>query len=126
MTGTFNTMQMRQRVNFAIFLGPAIVLIFLFYIAPIIVDVGMSFTDMGKTLRVEESFTLKNFERMFTGDRRLSGIMFLTLLYVLGTLTIFNTTFGLVLALVTTSVPERSGAFFRAIWLLPRMSPAVV
>ncbi|MCZ6556442.1 MAG: sugar ABC transporter permease [SAR324 cluster bacterium] len=126
MAGRFNNMQMRQRVNFVIFLGPAIVIIFLFYIAPIIVDLGMSFTDMGKTLKVEEYFTLKNYYRMFTGDRRLAGVMFRTLLYVLVTLTIFNTTFGLVLALVTTSVPERSGAFFRAIWLLPRMSPAVV
>ena len=27
---------------------------------------------------------------------------------------------------MTTALPERSGAFFRAVWLLPRMSPSVV
>jgi inositol-phosphate transport system permease protein len=45
---------------------------------------------------------------------------------VLGTLAIFNLTYGLVLALVTTALPDRAGAFFRAVWLLPRMSPSVV
>ena len=30
------------------------------------------------------------------------------------------------LALTTTAVSERLGAFFRSVWLLPRMSPSVV
>ena len=50
----------------------------------------------------------------------------LTATYVVLTLVIFNTTFGLVLALTTTALSERVGSFFRAIWLLPRMSPSVV
>jgi inositol-phosphate transport system permease protein len=45
---------------------------------------------------------------------------------VLCTLAIFNVGYGLLLALVTTALPERSGAFFRSVWLLPRMSPSVV
>jgi inositol-phosphate transport system permease protein len=49
-----------------------------------------------------------------------------TLIYVLCTLAIFNVSYGLVLALATTALPERTGAFFRAVWLLPRMSPSVV
>jgi len=115
----------RQQLNLLIFLGPAIILLLLFFIAPVIVDVIVAFTDMGRSLKVSE-FTLANFERMFTRDTRLVKSLSLTLLYVLGTLAIFNVTFGLVLALVTTSVPDRIGGFFRAVWLLPRMSPSVV
>ena len=35
-------------------------------------------------------------------------------------------TFGLVLALTTTSLNDMSGGFFRGVWLLPRMSPSVL
>lgn len=111
--------------NFALFLGPALVLLALFFIFPVIVDIAIAFTDMGQTLQVKE-FTTKNFERMLGGDRRLSMALGLTFIYVLGTLAIFNVTFGLVLALTTTAIPDRVGSFFRAVWLLPRMSPSVV
>ncbi|MEX0852859.1 MAG: sugar ABC transporter permease [Bauldia sp.] len=115
----------RRRLDRLIFLGPATGLLVLFFIAPVIVDIGIAFSDMGRNLRVSE-FTTENVERMLTGDRRLSGVLTTTFLYVLFTLGIFNVTYGLVLALVTTSLPERTGAFFRAVWLLPRMSPSVV
>ncbi len=115
----------RRAANLALFLGPAIVLLAMFFVAPVIVDVGISFTDMGRTLRVEE-ITLANFERMLTRDTRLASSLAVTLIYVFATLAVFNVTFGLVLALATTAVPERAGNFFRAVWLLPRMSPSVV
>ncbi len=49
-----------------------------------------------------------------------------TLIYVLCTLAIFNVGYALLLSLTTTALPQRTGAFFRAVWLLPRMSPSVV
>jgi inositol-phosphate transport system permease protein len=49
-----------------------------------------------------------------------------TVVYVLGTLLIFNTTFGLILAILTTSIGRRASTFFRAVWLLPRFTPPVV
>lgn len=115
----------RQRMNFALFLGPALVLIFLFFVAPIVIDLFLAFTDMGRTLKVSK-FTLENFQRMFTRDTRLLGSLGVTFIFVLATLGIFNVTFALLLALMTTAVPPRLGAFFRAVWLLPRMSPSVV
>ena len=39
---------------------------------------------------------------------------------------IFNVTFGLILALLTTAISRASGSFFRGVWLLPRMSPSVL
>jgi inositol-phosphate transport system permease protein len=115
----------RQRVNFALFLGPALILLACFFIAPVIVDLGLAFTDMDRTLAVTR-FTLENFERMITHDSRLVASLGITAVFVLATLGIFNVTFALLLALTTTAVPRALGAFFRAVWLLPRMSPSVV
>lgn len=119
------TQKSRQVTNFLIFLGPAIVLLLCFFILPVFVDVAIAFTDMGQTLKVTE-FTTKNFDRMLGGDRRMLKSLGLTLVYLFGTLAIFNVTYGLILALVTTAIPEKLGSFFRAVWLLPRMSPSVV
>jgi inositol-phosphate transport system permease protein len=63
---------------------------------------------------------------MATHDTRLLAALGITAIFVVTTLGIFNVTFALLLALVTTAVPQRLGAFFRAVWLLPRMSPSVV
>ena len=115
----------RRRLDRALFLGPATVLLALFFLAPVIVDLGLAFTDMGRNLRVTH-FTTDNVERMLTGDRRLPSVIATTFIYVLCTLAIFNISYGLILALLTTALPERAGAFFRSVWLLPRMSPSVV
>ncbi len=115
----------RQRINMLIFLGPAILLTLIFFVLPVIVDVVVSFTDLGRSLRIGE-FTTKQYEKVFVGDRRLGQIIGLTFIYVFGTLAIFNVTFGLVLALLTTAIPRTSGSFFRGVWLLPRMSPSVL
>ncbi len=125
MAGYGATSRERQRINAIVFLGPACVLLFFFFIAPVLVDIFVAFTDMGRTLEIHE-LTTANFERMFTRDRRLAQTLVTTFMYVLGTLAVFNVTFGLLLALVTTAVPERVGGFFRSVWLLPRMSPSVI
>ena len=121
----FAAAQRRQRINMALFLGPALLLLLLFFITPVVVDIFVAFTDMGRTLRIEE-ITTKNFERMVTRDRRIASTLAVTAIYVFTTLAIFNVTFGLILALITTALPDKVGGFFRAVWLLPRMSPSVV
>jgi inositol-phosphate transport system permease protein len=115
----------RRRVNMLIFLGPAILLTLAFFVLPVIVDVAVSFTDLGRSLTVRE-ITTEQYQKVFAGDRRLTQVIALTFIYVLGTLAIFNVTFGLVLALLTTAIPKASGTFFRGVWLLPRMSPSVL
>jgi inositol-phosphate transport system permease protein len=115
----------RQLANFAIFLGPALILTAVFFIVPVIIDIVVSFTDMGRSLRVTE-FTTKQYERIFSGDHGLTSAISITFVYVLGTLAIFNVTFALILAIVTTTINKQSGSFFRAVWLLPRMSPSVL
>lgn len=116
---------MRRRVNYVIFLGPAIVLTVVFFIVPVLIDIAVSFTDLGRALRITEVST-ENYEKIFAGDSRLTQVVGLTLIYVFGTLAIFNVTFGLLLALVTTPIHPVSSGFFRGVWLLPRMSPSVL
>lgn len=115
----------RRRVNFLIFLGPAILLTVVFFIVPVLIDIAVSFTDMGRSLRIDE-ITTAQYEKIFAGDSRLTEVIGLTLVYVFATLAIFNVTFGLILALVTTPIHKVSGGFFRGVWLLPRMSPSVL
>ena len=115
----------RQRANFALFLGPALILLACFFVAPVVVDLVLAFTDMDRTLAVT-TLTLENFQRMLTRDSRLLASLGITAIFVVSTLAIFNVSFALLLALTTTAVPKRMGAFFRAVWLLPRMSPSVV
>ena len=116
---------MRRRVNLAIFLGPAIVLTLIFFIIPVLIDIAVSFTDLGRSLKIT-GFTTDHYERIFAGDGRIAPAIGLTFVYVLGTLGLFNVTFALILALVTTSINNVSGGFFRGVWLLPRMSPSVL
>jgi inositol-phosphate transport system permease protein len=115
----------RRGIDRMLFLGPATALLVVFFIAPVIIDIGLAFSDMGRNLRVSE-FTTENVTRVVSGDRRLLSVMTTTFLYVVFTLSIFNVGYGLLLALATTALPQRTGAFFRAVWLLPRMSPSVV
>lgn len=115
----------RRRSNFVIFLGPAILLTVFFFIIPVLIDVAVSFTDMGRSLRVT-GFTTEQYQKIFSNDRRLPQVIGLTFLYVFGTLAIFNVSFALLLALLTTSISKISGNFFRGVWLLPRMSPSVL
>ncbi|MCJ8140839.1 carbohydrate ABC transporter permease [Falsirhodobacter halotolerans] len=107
------------------YLAPAIALLGIFFLGPILVNTVIAFTDMGATLKVD-GFTLENFQRILQRDGRLPGILLTTLVYVTATLFLFNIGLGLALALATTAVPERLGSFFRGLWLVPRMSPAVL
>jgi len=115
----------RRRANFLIFLGPAILLTAVFFAIPVLIDIAVSFTDLNRSLHISK-FTAEQYSKIFRGDRRLTEVIGLTFIYVLGTLAIFNVTFGLILALVTTSIGKLSGGFFRGVWLLPRMSPSVL
>lgn len=107
-----------------------------FFLAPIVVNILVAFSDMNQTVWFEEFPTTQQFNKLGKLDPEaflgieLRGSFYralaLTATFVFLTLFIFNVTFALVLALTTTAVPERMGAVFRAIWLLPRMSPSVV
>ena len=125
----------RQAGNALVFLGPACLFLGALLVVPIFVDLVVAFTDMSQTIQVDE-FTNKQFRKIAKpSEDALLGFelrssfykaLMLTAVYVICTLTIFNVTFALILALTTTALPDWLGGLYRAIWLLPRMSPSVV
>lgn len=70
-------------------------------------------------------WTTENYNELFAGQ--FTGKIFLnTLKYVFVTLIFLNIGFSLVLAIVTFYMPDKQSKFFRAVWLIPRISPPVV
>ncbi|WP_370678307.1 carbohydrate ABC transporter permease [Pleomorphomonas sp. PLEO] len=107
------------------YLAPALILLMVFFIAPILVNTVIAFTDMGPNLRVG-ALTVENFLRIVQRDARLPLVLMTTLIYVAATLFLFNVGLGALLAIASTAIPDRLGNLFRGLWLLPRMSPAVL
>ena len=110
----------------AFFMGPALLMVAAFFVAPVVITLGMSLTDMATTTGLSNwKWTgLDNYERMVRGSFTLL-ILGNTLFYVVVTLT-FNVLAGLGVALLSAHVDQRAGGVFRALWLLPRISPSVV
>lgn len=125
----------RQTTNIVLFLGPACVFLLCLLVVPILVDLVVSFTDMSQTIKVDD-FSGSQFRKLakpsddallgFELRRSFYKALMLTGIFVILTLTIFNIGFALILALTTTALPDWLGGIYRAIWLLPRMSPSVV
>ena len=125
----------RTGTNMLAFLGPASVFLVCLLLVPIFVDLVVAFTDMAQTIRINE-FTTKQFSKLARANEdawlgfELRSTFYRSLsisaVYIFFTLAIFNLTFGLILALTTTALPDWLGGLYRAVWLLPRMSPSVV
>ena len=68
---------------------------------------------------------LDNYVRM-TLSPETSKIFTNTLTYVVCTLVLFNVGLAMVISLLTTSMNKTAGSLFRALWLLPRITPSVI
>ena len=126
--GTRPSLRRRLRASSTawIFLLPAALLIVTFFVAPVIITLWISLTDMSTATFSNPGFVgLDNYRRMLRSNA-LAKIVQNTAFYVITTLTIFNVGIALVIALITTHIPRRAGALFRAVWLLPRITPSVV
>lgn len=129
-------MTRRDATDMAIFLGPAMLLLVAFFAAPIVVNFFVAFSGMELTVDFKDFPTTEQFGKLVRASEdaalgfELRGSFYralgLTAVFVVCTLGLFNLGLALLLGLATTSVPDRMGAFFRAVWLLPRMSPSVV
>jgi len=107
-----------------IFLSPMMVLVAIFFAAPVVLTVVLSFTSMDYSF--EWNFVgLMNFKDL-VGDYLMPKILANTLIYTFSTLTLFNVGTALLLSLLTTSISDRLGDFFRSLWMLPRLTPSVV
>lgn len=107
-----------------IFIMPALVLITLFYLTPVILTLVISCTSMDYRLQWEW-IGLGNYYKMLN-DRWARLILRNTIFYAVTTLACFNVGMALVLSLLTTHIHDKAGAAFRAAWLLPRITPSTV
>jgi inositol-phosphate transport system permease protein len=107
-------------------MGPAAIMVLVFFVAPVVLTLGMSLTDMSTATGLSrwQFIGWDNFERIVRG-RFTWIILGNTLFYVAATLT-FNVLVGLAVALLSVHVDSRTGGLLRALWLLPRISPSVV
>ena len=48
------------------------------------------------------------------------------MIYTFATLGFFNVGMALLLSILTTTISDRWGSFFRSLWMLPRLTPSVV
>lgn len=122
---TLMSPKLMQSLRSALFIAPFIILVFLFYLVPVLLTAVLSGTGMDFTMRFN-FVGLKNFARILS-DSVLPQILHNTLVYVFFTC-LLNVGFGFILALLTTYFikNENIGLFFRTLWLLPRMTPPVI
>ncbi len=109
------------------FMGPAGLLVMVFFFIPVIILLILSQTDLSSS-NFGQPWTfigLGNYARMFS-DSFFPKILGNTFRYVILTLGLFNVGLALVLAILTTQIRRRVGFFFRVIWLLPRLTPSVI
>lgn len=108
------------------FMGPAGVLVTIFFFTPVIILLWISLTNLSSNNFSNPDFIgLGNYIRLFN-DKFFPKILSNTFRYVILTLSFFNVGLALVLALLTTNINRRAGFFFRMIWLLPRLTPSVI
>ncbi len=112
------------------FLAPAGILVVLFFFIPVIIVFLMSLTNLATanfTIDITqwEFVGLQNFQTMFN-DQFARKILFNTVFYVLTTLSLFNVGLALVISLLTVHVDRRAGFFFRALWILPRITASSI
>ncbi len=109
-----------------LFMAPALVLTTIFFFVPVLVLLRISMTNMSTAtgLRNYAWIGLHNYAAILRNPNTQSNL-WATAKYVAFTLS-FNVGMALVVALLSTHVPRRAGFGYRALWLLPRLTPSVV
>jgi len=107
-----------------LFMTPATILIVMFFLIPVILTVLIGFTAMDYRFNWDW-VGLGNYYRMLS-DMWARKILKNTIFYVITTLACFNVGMALVISLLTTHVHDKVGSVFRALWLLPRITPSTV
>ncbi len=109
------------------FLGPAVLLIAALFLAPAVVTVAISLTNLSVATG------LTHYRWIGIGNYGLIAhspwlvlVLRNTVLYVVATLVLFNVGFALVLAILTAHLSDRAAGVFRVLWMLPRITPSVI
>ncbi|WP_320776701.1 sugar ABC transporter permease [Streptomyces sp. CRN 30] len=105
--------------------SPAVVLLLLFLVGPIVYCVVIAFTDLQLTGQAEESFVgIENFRRAVTDDAFLNAV-WLTLVFTVVSAVVGQNTLGLALAFLmrraSKAVRTLTGAVVVTAWVLPEV-----
>ena len=123
--------RMRSRLEAYGFLSPAVLLVTLFFFIPVVIIFVLSLSNLKAsnfgTLQwwLPANWSLENYAKIF-GNKFFPKILGNTFFYVAVTLTLFNFSSALLIAVLTTHIERRTGFFFRVLWLLPRLTPSVI
>ncbi len=118
---------LRSLLGPLLFMGPAAVLVVAFFFVPVVIVLVISLTNMSTATGFAnwQWVQLENYRKIVSHPNA-GQVLGNTIKYVALTLSLFNVGMGLVIALLTTHIPRRAGFLFRALWLLPRLTPSVV
>lgn len=108
----------------SVFLVPSIAFITVFFLLPVILTFLIGLTNMDYSFKWNWIW-FDNYIKILN-DRWAYKILANTFFYVFATLTFFNVGLALVISIATTHISETVGSMFRAIWLLPRITPSTV
>jgi inositol-phosphate transport system permease protein len=109
-----------------LFMSPAVLLTVVFFFVPVIILFRISLTNMTTATGLQnyEMVGFENYLKILSHPNT-SANFWTTVRYVVFTLCFFNVGMALVMALLSTHVPRRAGFVYRALWLLPRLTPSV-
>jgi len=109
------------------FLFPSLLLIVLFFFLPVLITLFVSGTNMSSStgFHAWKWIGLSNYHKIAIHPETPKHL-WLTVKYVAVTLVFFNVGMALVVSLITTHIARGAGFFFRALWLLPRITPTVI
>jgi inositol-phosphate transport system permease protein len=116
----------RRHSTALLFMLPVVAIVLVFFVAPALITLAMSFTNTATATGLSrwEWIGTANYE-LLARSAFTPIIVRNTLIYVSLTLA-FNVLVGLGIALLTVHVRLATGRVFRALWLLPRITPSVV
>jgi inositol-phosphate transport system permease protein len=120
----------RANLSAYAFMSPAGVLVLFFFFIPVFLVIYLSMTNLQSAnftsdVSQMEFIGLDNF-RTLLNDQFVPKIFANTVFYVLITLSLFNVGLALVVSLLTTHIDRRAGFFFRALWILPRITASTI
>ncbi len=124
---TLSLTRIRPKITWFWFLLPSSIIMVVFFFIPVILTLLISGTNMSTTtgLTGYQWVGFANYKNLLNYPDTFRKL-WLTIRYVFLTLVLFNIGLALLISLITTHIPKKAGAFFRAIWLLPRITPVVI
>ncbi|HSR34604.1 MAG TPA: sugar ABC transporter permease [Anaerolineae bacterium] len=119
--------RLRRIVSPLLLMTPAGLLTIIFFFLPVLILFGISLTNLSSSTGFKnyEWVGFENYVKIVQNPMTKLNLM-ATIKYVGLTLAFFNVGMALVVALLSTHISRRAGFVFRALWLLPRLTPSVV